>query len=140
MGAAPAYPPCCTSEAFVNGTIVTCSSTEAFFYSPSGLAVAVALGVVLGSLFWITSCVLCFCAYICCCVNDPGYDLSEDSGTTDATTDMKYFSMGRNRATLTRMFRLSGASFRRRNEVTTARPSGSSGPTQVWPPEDRNTT
>ena len=127
MGTVPAYPPCCTPEAIVNGTTIMCSSTQAFFYSPAGLTVAVALGVVLSSLFWIISCSLCFCTYICCCGVRPGYDLSADSGTTDATTDMKYFSMGRNRATLTRMFRLSGASFRRRNDVTTTQPSGTSG-------------
>lgn len=137
MGTIPAYPPCCSSEAIVNSTTVMCSTTQAFFYSPAGLAVAVALGVVVSSVFWITSCAICFCSYICCCVDNPGYDLATvDSGTTDATTDMKYLSMGRNRATLNRMFRLS---FRQRNEVTTT-PSGSRGPTtQVSPPEDSTT-
>ena len=137
METLPTYPPCCTAEAIANNTI--CTNTEAFFYSPAGLAVAAALGVVLGSLFWIISCLICCCSYLCCCVRDPNYELS-DSGATDAATDMKYLSMGRNRATLTRMFRLSGSSFRRRNEVNTGQPSGGSGPTPVWPPEDRNTT
>ena len=104
MSLIPTNAPCCSSNPEINNT--TCSAVESFLYSPAGLAVAMSIGIVLASLFWILLCTCCICCWSCCCKRgESGTYTTEDEGPTVVATDMRYLSMGRNRNTLTQMIR-----------------------------------
>ena len=97
----------CYSTTLINTTNATCSDVEEFFYSPAGLAVSAAAGILVSSLFWLCLFITCCCCCCCCrrSKTNASYD-TQDSGATIETSDLRYLSMGRNKATLTRMFRM----------------------------------